>query len=399
MNKKVSKGLALALALVMVLSMAGVALADATFSSASGYAYATDAINVRSGPGASYSVLGYLSRGERVTITGTVSNGWTQIKLPGNYVGYVNSAYLSSSYSSNTSCPVVNTGGDRYRVTTGALNVRSGPGTNYRVISVLQKGDEVTRIGQSGKWFKVSTSNGADAWVSSKYLASVSGGIIVDDTTTATMYATTGVNVRSGPSTSYSIVGGLNRGDQVTRIGKSGNWTKITWGNGSAYVFSKYLQTGYISGGSSNNTWSSGTYTRYATTLLNVRSGPGTGYSLLGTIGQGQSVSCVGTDGSWTKINWGGGYAYVYTSYLSSNYYGSVNPGWNVNNNVIWGSNEVYMQQAGYIYDSARMNYNYGALPAGTRVTLVSIDSNNWARILYRGSIYYTQASNLAYAY
>ena len=45
------------------------------------------------------------------------------------------------------------------------------------------------------------------------------------------------------------------------------------------------------------------------------------------------------------------------------------------------------------------MNYNYGALPAGTRVTLVSIDSNNWARILYRGSIYYTQASNLAYAY
>lgn len=396
MNKKVSKGLALALALVMVLSMAGVALADETFSSASGYAYATDAVNVRSGPGGSYSVLGYLSRGEKVTITGTVSNGWTQIKLPGNYVGYVNSAYLSSSYYNynNNTCPVVNTSGDRYRVTTGALNVRSGPGTNYSVVSVLSKGDEVTRIGQNGKWFKVATSNGADAWVSSKYLASVNGGVIVDDTTTATMYATTGVNVRSGPSTRYSIVGGLNRGDQVTRIGKSGNWTKITWGSGSAYVYTKYLQTGSISGGSCNNNWTSGTYTRYATTLLNVRSGPSTSYSLLGTIGQGQSVSCVGTDGNWTKINWGGGYAYVYTSYLSSNYYGSVNPGWN-GGNVIWGSNDVYMHRAEYIYSSPN-GTSYGAIPAGTRVTLLSID-NNWARILYGGSVYYTRADALAY--
>lgn len=106
MNKKTYRILALVLALAMGLGVAGIALADATFRPSSGTAYATDAVNVRSGPGTSYTVLGYLSRGEKVTITGTVSNGWTQIQLPGNRLGYVSSAYLSASYPSG-GCVIV----------------------------------------------------------------------------------------------------------------------------------------------------------------------------------------------------------------------------------------------------------------------------------------------------
>ena len=218
MNKKTYRILALVLALAMGLGVAGIALADATFRPSSGTAYATDAVNVRSGPGTSYTVLGYLSRGEKVTITGTVSNGWTQIQLPGNRLGYVSSAYLSASYPSGGCVIVTPSGGDRYKVDTGALNVRSGPGTNYRVIAVLERGDIVTRIGQSGKWFKVSTSNGADAWVSSKYLSSVDGTVVIPGDS-VTMYATTGVNVRSGPSTSYSVLGTVGQGQLQHRGG------------------------------------------------------------------------------------------------------------------------------------------------------------------------------------
>ncbi len=324
MNKKTYRILALVLALAMGLGVAGIALADATFRPSSGTAYATDAVNVRSGPGTSYTVLGYLSRGEKVTITGTVSNGWTQIQLPGNRLGYVSSAYLSASYPSG-GCVIVTPSGDRYKVNTGALNVRSGPGTNYRVIAVLEKGDIVTRIGQSGKWFKVSTSNGADAWVSSKYLTSVDGTVVIPGDS-VTMYATTGVNVRSGPSTSYSV---------------------------------------------------------------------------LGTVGQGQPLSCVGTSGNWTKIIWGSGYAYVYTSYLTSSYYGSVcPPNWNWgSNDVIFGSNQVYMQIDAPLYSSNNTSWSYyvRTLSAGTRATLLSM-SNGWAKIYWNGGVYYTLGSNLAYA-
>ncbi|MEA4968924.1 MAG: SH3 domain-containing protein [Candidatus Pelethousia sp.] len=403
MNKKVSKLLALAMAFVLVLSMAGVAFAE-TFYTASGYAYATDAVNVRSGPDSSYSVLGYFSKGDQVTITGTVSTGWTQVRLPGGVLGYVKSSYLTSSYPSGSYYPTPVPSGTTFRVTTSALNIRTGPGTGYSVVGVLKKGDQVTRIGQNGKWFKIATSNGSEAWVSSKYLSSTDGSYVyVEDTASTTMYATTGVNIRSGPGTKYSIVGGLNRGDRVTKIGKSGNWTKISWGSGSAYVYSQYLQgSAAVSGGYQP---SSSSYTRYATGLLNVRSGPDTSYGILGTIGQGQSVTCVGTSGNWTKIVWGGNYGYVYTAYLSSTYYGNVCPGGSgwygpyYGNNVLWGSDQVYLQRSADLYstnNSSLVNY-VRTLSQGTRVTLVSMESNGWAKVMYGGTVYYVASGALAY--
>lgn len=389
------------MAFVLVLSMAGVALAN-TFIPGSGYAYATDSVNVRSGPDASYSILGYYSRGDKITITGSVSNGWTQVRLPNGMLGYVLSAYLGSAAPS-PGYPIVVPSGTVFRVTTAALNIRSGPGTNYGVLGVLRKGDQVTRIGQNGKWFKVATSTGTDAWVSSKYLASVDGGYpVYEDTTTATMYATTGVNVRSGPGTGYGIVGGLNRGDRVTRTGKSGSWTKISWGNGSAYVFSKYLQLVPISGGGSGWTQppASSYYTRYAMSQLNVRSGPSTSYTLLGSVGQGQALTCVGTDGDWTRILWGSGYAYVYTSYLTSTYYGNVYPGgwdgtWDAN--VVYGSTDVYMYRSAPLYSSPSTAFQITTLAKGTKVTLMGVQ-NGWARIMYSNTVYYTPADALAYS-
>lgn len=56
-----------------------------------------------------------------------------------------------------------------------------------------------------------------------------------------TRYATTSVNVRSGPGTKYSIVGGLNRGDIV----KSGR-AKAANGSASLTTGSKAMYTANI---------------------------------------------------------------------------------------------------------------------------------------------------------
>ena len=60
--------------------------------------------------------------------------------------------------------------------------------------------------------------------------------------------ATAGVNIRSGPSTSSWIVGGLYRGQTVTAISTSGGWTKIRFGGRFAYIASRYLTTRKLSG-------------------------------------------------------------------------------------------------------------------------------------------------------
>lgn len=69
-----------------------------------------------------------------------------------------------------------------------------------------------------------------------------------------TVYATTSVNVRSSYSTSSSVVGSLNEGDSVTRIGKGSNgWSRVTYNGQTAYINSDYLTTKKPVVESSNN--------------------------------------------------------------------------------------------------------------------------------------------------
>ena len=53
----------------------------------------TNSLNVRSGASTSYSKIGTLSRGAKVEIVNTESNGWYKIKF-GNGYGYVSSSYI-----------------------------------------------------------------------------------------------------------------------------------------------------------------------------------------------------------------------------------------------------------------------------------------------------------------
>lgn len=59
-----------------------------------------------------------------------------------------------------------------------------------------------------------------------------------------TMYAVGAVNVRSGPGTTYDVVGGLKVGQEVETTGEcDNNWKQITYNNEIAYVSGKYLDT------------------------------------------------------------------------------------------------------------------------------------------------------------
>lgn len=48
------------------------------------------------------------------------------------------------------------------------------------------------------------------------------------------------LNVRSGPGTSYSVIGSLSTGKTADVVGVSGNWYKIKYGNDYGYINSAY---------------------------------------------------------------------------------------------------------------------------------------------------------------
>lgn len=57
-----------------------------------------------------------------------------------------------------------------------------------------------------------------------------------------TVYATTDVNIRKGPGTSYDKVGRLHSGNSITRIGIGENgWSKVKYNGETAYISSNYL--------------------------------------------------------------------------------------------------------------------------------------------------------------
>lgn len=271
MKRNVSKVLSVLLIAALMLSFTAVASAETKM-------YATDAVNVRSGPSTGYYIVGRLEKNDMVMATGRVYDGWYEIQWGSYGYAYVAGNYLSYSkyepgYNPNYNCYPGNRGvtlkvcpdcGDTYYSTT-ALNVRRGPSTKYSIVGSLNRGQKCTVVGKSGNWYKLLTADGSDAYASAKYLklyARQNGSTPSTPSTPSypngnygTYYATTGLNVRQGPSTKYRVVYTLDRGEAVTFTGQtSGKWISVKTRTGvQGYCSSLYLtQKGsYNPGGSS----------------------------------------------------------------------------------------------------------------------------------------------------
>jgi SH3 domain protein len=50
------------------------------------------------------------------------------------------------------------------------LNLRAGQGVDHKVITTLASGEQVTVLSTAGDWTKISTADGSEGWVASRYL-------------------------------------------------------------------------------------------------------------------------------------------------------------------------------------------------------------------------------------
>ena len=369
-------------------------------SAASGYVQATEAVNIRKGPGTSYARIGWLQAGAVAVRTGTSGN-WTEISLGNGTYGYVSSAFLRSvtvtdtsivgrgiylEGSGNSGSNAGSTGGKQYYATT-ALNLRKGPGTNYARIGWLEKGEKVTLISVNGNWAKVSW-KGTECYAFFKYLAPVSdnGGNSNGSNTAGgkQYYATTALNLRKGPGTNYARIGWLEKGESVTLISVTGKWAKVNWKGTECYAFFKYLKQG--SGSNTNG----GSTTVYNVTNAAVVAyyGPGTNYAKAGTLQKGARIDCLGTVGAWTMIAWDKAVAYIPTYYVTTATNPAPNPGATTAGYYTTTQNVISYRGPGTNYASA------GTLLKGLLVQVLSV-SDGWALINLNGQAVYVQSRYL----
>ena len=211
---------------------------------------------------------------------------------------------------------------------TADVNVRSEPSTSSSVKCVLPEGATATKLGTSGNWVKVKYKD-VTGYVYSSYVkdtgtSSSSSSSSSSKSSSKTVYITaSSLNVRSGPGTSYSTVGSLKKGASVKTYGSTDGWYKIKYNGKTAYISAKYTSTKAPSGDSSSDSSSASSDTAtkkvYVTaSSLNVRSGPGTNYSTVGSLKEGAAVTTYGSTDGWYKIKYNSKTAYISAKYTST---------------------------------------------------------------------------------
>lgn len=128
---------------------------------------------------------------------------------------------------------------------------------------------------------------------------------------TGKVTAKSGVNVRTGPGTSYSKIGAIAYGTTFEILGSSNGWYKMKYQNKDGYVCGDYIE---VSGSSSGKTG----YVNVDSSL-NVRKGPGTSYDKIGKLYPQQEVTVISTENGWCKIKYNSGYGYVSAEYITYN--------------------------------------------------------------------------------
>lgn len=248
------------------------------------------------------------------TGSGSSSVGWTGGNTSGGYTGNWTSGWGNLSGSNNNNNNNNNSGNVTSNksigtaVTTGTINFRQGPGTNYSKVTgcaQVPKGATVTLLEYTSSdngWYKVIYGS-YTGYLSAKYLKVTltnnnagsnnnnsgntsgsswntgwntgnnnTGNNNSGSSATATTGTTTGnVNFRQGPGTGYSKVSGcakVPKGSTVTILEQTNGWYKVTYKSYTGYLSADYVAVAgsgvNTTGSTGNNVSGSGVGTQYA---------------------------------------------------------------------------------------------------------------------------------------
>ena len=121
---------------------------------------------------------------------------------------------------------------------------------------------------------------------------------------------TSALNLRSGAGTSYSIILTIPNGSDILVLSTSNGWSKVIYNNTEGYVSAQYTKAkSEVSGRFGVGTITGGD--------VRMRSGAGTGYSILGTYAKGTVMTVTGAKDNWYKVSYNGTTGYVISDYMT----------------------------------------------------------------------------------
>ena len=282
---------------------------------------ATVGVNIRSGASAQSSILGGLYRGQTVTAISSAA-GWTKITFRGS-TAYVASKYLSKGKDLPVPKKI---GAGTVKITTTALNLRTGPGLSYRVIKVLKGGTKVTLTGKTARGWAQLINGKSTGWSSMQYLASATTG---RPAIIGKRVATADLDIRTTSGANAKTVAEVKKGTALSVTGAIQNGrAQIIYKGAIRWVTAKYL-TNLKSNLPAPPKLPKITGTRYATATLNIRSTYADKYKLITEVPRGTKLNITGVvKNGRMQIIFEKAVRWVTAKYLSKSVPSSVPPSW-----------------------------------------------------------------------
>jgi uncharacterized protein YgiM (DUF1202 family) len=123
-----------------------------------------NSINVRGQASFKGEVVAHLSKGDAVTVLEQINlrkhkadepAQWAKIAFPTNAYAWVNTKYIDAVNKT---------------VLPKKLNLRAGPGENFSVVGLIERGTPVSEVSNKGKWMEIEPPTNAYAFVAAMYL-------------------------------------------------------------------------------------------------------------------------------------------------------------------------------------------------------------------------------------
>ncbi|MDO4548472.1 MAG: SH3 domain-containing protein [Clostridia bacterium] len=197
-------------------------------------------------------------------------------------------------------------------------------------------------------------------------------GVIRTPTSTGTVW------LRSGPGTGYSRLGYTENGDLCTILATRGNWYRVLMKSGRmrgsyGWTYKKYVVN--LRDSSKLSGW--GTLaqikTRYESSGVNLRKGPGTKYQSKGLLYRGDILIVLDKYNSkWYEVQvaYSDDYGYVYSTYITNGVEG-------------YARANVNLRRAASTSSAIRL-----VIPQYATIKVLNV-GKNWSRVNYQGYVGY----------
>lgn len=199
-----------------------------------------------------------------------------------------------------------------------------GPGTGFWRIATLRRGTSITVMGASGAFYKTMQNN-RDAWVAKEAVTILSGESVPEIAVPPIGTVTVGnAALRNAPGIDATRKAVISNGEQFFIVGRQpdGLWLEVETRFGR----------GWIAASSTDAAGAPAAVTALPRVIvnaafLNVRTGPGSEYTILGTLSGGDEVPIIGKtpDGVWLLVQTGVGAGWVRLRFVTTrDYFGNV---------------------------------------------------------------------------